>query len=214
MLFAHRPSSPLVRAVSACRWSFPSTPMRATALREFKLPQLDAPIELFEDADDPALLAVNWQPERALPLAWPLDFSGAPDPAWCAEADIVARWSARRDDAPACLVVVRQPFTLATREAQCDWVATVLRALESDAEPPAGLLTANFFASRDGALVLNLAEWTSADAHREALKRGSYGQHGSIGSSPQWKATREHPAISREHEVHRYLPIDRTERRI
>jgi hypothetical protein len=57
--------------------------------------------------------------------------------------------------------------------------------------------------------VLNFAEWTSATAHLEALARGSYGRHGSIGSSSLWKATREHSAITPEHEVHRYVRVPR-----
>jgi hypothetical protein len=57
--------------------------------------------------------------------------------------------------------------------------------------------------------VLNFAEWTSASAHLDALARGSYGRHGSIGSSSLWKATREHPAITPEHEVHRYVRMPR-----
>ncbi|WP_434419218.1 hypothetical protein [Nannocystis pusilla] len=52
--------------------------------------------------------------------------------------------------------------------------------------------------------MLNLAEWTSAEAHRAALRRGSVGQHGSLGDSPAWRAARAHPGIVAEHEVRRY----------
>jgi hypothetical protein len=213
---ALRPSSPLVRSVLACRWHFESPVTRTAAVRNLNHSDLDTPIQLFEDVDAPALLAVSWQPKP--PVAWPPVLSSAAERVWTADADIVARWFARRDEVPGCLVVVRQPLIHPDRDGQRDWVATVLKALDGDAEAPSGLLTANFFASRDGAFVLNLAEWTSADAHREALRRGSYGRYGSIGSSSLWKAAREHPAITTDHEVHRYLPAatgdDRLNRRI
>jgi hypothetical protein len=122
-----------------------------------------------------------------------------------ADAEVIARWRAPGGGDPGCLVVVRQPLIRPDHAAQRDWAATVLRALGGDPSPPVGLLTASFFASRDGRFVLNFAEWTSPEAHREALARGSYGQHGSIGSSALWRATREHPAITPDHEVHRYL---------
>lgn len=205
MASAFRASDPLVQAVSVCRWHVEPSAMHTAAVRNFNRSILDpASIELFEDADGPALLAVNWQPEHAAP--WPPELSIAAACVWTANADIVARWSARRNELSGCLVVVRQPLIRPDRESQRDWINTVLRALDGDAEPPVGLLTANFFASRDGAYVLNLAEWTSAEAHREALRRGSYGRFGSIGSSDLWKAAREHPAITPEHEVHRYVP--------
>jgi hypothetical protein len=101
-------------------------------------------------------------------------------------------------------VVVRQPLKAPDPAAERDWVSTVLRALDGDATPPEGLLTANFFAGRDGASVYNLAEWTSAEAHRTALTIGRHGPYGSIGLSDLWRAAREHPAITAEHEVRRY----------
>jgi hypothetical protein len=169
-------------------------------------------IELFEDAEQPALLAASWrsraEPGRTFGL-WPPALDADAEVEWVAEAELIARWRAPVDGEPGCLVVVRQPLVRPDRDAQRDWAATVLRALDGDPSPPAGLLTANFFASRDGGFVLNFAEWTSPAAHREALARGSYGQHGSIGSSALWRATREHPAITPEHEVHRYVPCVR-----
>jgi hypothetical protein len=127
---------------------------------------------------------------------------------WVADAELITHWRAPSGGEPGCLVVVRQPFVRADHDVQRDWTSTVLRALDGDRSPPAGLLTANFFASRDGGFVLNFAEWTSPAAHREALARGSYGQHGSIGSSALWRATREHPAVTPDHEVHRYVSCE------
>ncbi|MCY1075392.1 antibiotic biosynthesis monooxygenase [Archangium lansingense] len=105
-----------------------------------------------------------------------------------------------------CLVVVRQPLLRSDPQAQRDWVDTVMAALEADPHPPAGLLSATFFLSDDGAHAINLAEWTSADAHHAALQRGTdpRAQHGSIGDSPLWRAVRSHPAIRAEHEVRRF----------
>jgi hypothetical protein len=198
------PSHPGVRAVKACRWHFASLTRRAEAVPTLSGSSRDGSIALFEDADEAALLAVAWQ-ELEAATVWPPASPPDAQAAWCADGELVARWSASRGDTPGCLVVVRQPLVRPDSVAQRDWVAAVLRALDGDAEPPPGLLTANFFANRDGASVLNFAEWTSAAAHREALSRGSYGRHGSIGSSALWKATREHPAITPEHEVHRYV---------
>ncbi|WP_324951415.1 hypothetical protein [Archangium sp.] len=103
-------------------------------------------------------------------------------------------------------MVVRQLLLRPDPQAQRDWVDTVLVALEADPHPPAGLLSATFFLPDDGAHVLNLAEWTSAAAHRAALQRGAdpRAQHGSIGDSPLWRAVRSHPGIRAEHEVRRF----------
>lgn len=108
-------------------------------------------------------------------------------------------------DAPAaCFVVVRQPLRRPDTATQQSWVDAVITALGSDAEPPAGLRAASFFAASDGAHVLNLAEWGDADAHRAALQPIDSGGGESIGDSPQWRAARSHPGIVSEHEVHRY----------
>lgn len=89
----------------------------------------------------------------------------------------LVRWSARRSEKPNRLVVVCQPLARPDPNPQRDRIAVVLRARNGDESPPAGLSTANFFANRDGPFVLNLAEWTSATAHRDALAQASYGQH-------------------------------------
>jgi hypothetical protein len=204
-----RASDPAVHSLRACRWHFESGAERAAAVQALGRSN-GGSIQYFVDAEQPALLlltlagdgSANGEP-AALPNA-----PTAAEVEWTAEAELVARWSADRPHPAGCLVVVRQPLVRPDRDAQRDWVATVLRALNGEQSPPKGLLTASFFASRDGGFVLNLAEWTSAEAHRQALKRGSYGRHGSIGSSALWRATREHPAVTSEHEVHRYLPSD------
>ncbi|WNG15375.1 antibiotic biosynthesis monooxygenase [Cystobacter fuscus] len=105
-----------------------------------------------------------------------------------------------------CLVVVRQPLLQPDPRVQRDWVDTVMTAVESDPAPPSGLLAATFFLSADGAHVVNLAEWTSADAHRAALRHRAdeRAPHGSIGDSALWRAVRSHPGIRVEYEVRRF----------
>lgn len=103
-----------------------------------------------------------------------------------------------------CLVVVRRTLERPDPETQRAWVDTVLTALAADAAPPRGLRAATFFASADGATVINLVEWADADAHRAALAPTDFGQGASLGDSPAWRATRELPGISPEHDVRRY----------
>lgn len=198
-----RASDTNVQAARAWRWELPDETARAALARE--LSQDGEALQVFDDVEAAALLAVAWAAGGEPPLPKHLDAAHRASPVWTADTVRVASWRARGDVSAGCLVVVRQPLKTPDPAAQRDWAATVLRALESDT-PPEGLLSANFFASRDGKVVLNFAEWTSAEAHREALRRGSYGQHGSIGSSEPWRATREHPAITPEHEVRRYIP--------
>lgn len=193
-----RASDPAVEAVRAWRWLLADDAAR-TALAA-RLSQAEPALQLFDDAEAPALLATAWDQGPSAPAELP----GSPPPAWVADAQRIASWRANRPEAAACLVVVRQPMKTPDAAAQRDWAATVLRALDGDEAPPEGLLSANFFASRDGAAVYNFAEWTSVEAHRDALRRGSYGQYGSIGASDLWRAAREHPAITPDHEVRRY----------
>lgn len=54
-------------------------------------------------------------------------------------------------------------------ERQRAWVDNAFDAAgTADPAPEAGLLSARFHLSLDGARVLNLAEWTTAQAHRDA----------------------------------------------
>jgi hypothetical protein len=201
----HRPSDPSAQAVNAARWRLKANAGRP-ALLEAAAGDPGAGTELFEDCDEPAILLVSWSaaPSVGDSRAALSQLHTKVQLEWTAVAERVATWQSGLSSEPGCLVVVRQPLREPDPHGQRDWIATVLRALDGDAAPPPGLLTANFFATRDGQYVLNFAEWTSPNAHRAALRRGSYGRHGSIGSSPLWRATREHPAITPEHEVHRY----------
>ena len=76
-------------------------------------------------------------------------------------------------DAPprtGCLVAVTVDFEAADPQRQRAWVDNVFGAAgTTEASPAAGLLAAHFHLSLEGTRVLNLAEWTTADAHRDAV---------------------------------------------
>lgn len=83
----------------------------------------------------------------------------------------VYRSTQRRGDAqPAgCLVTVTVDFETPDPQRQRDWIDGVFAASGTDQPTPgAGLLAAHFHASLDATRVLNLAEWTTAAAHRRA----------------------------------------------
>lgn len=82
------------------------------------------------------------------------------------------RSTPRLDAAPGtgCLATVTVDFDGADPQRQRDWVDSVFRAADSDqASLEAGLIAAHFHVSVDGTRVLNIAEWTTADAHRRAV---------------------------------------------
>jgi hypothetical protein len=54
------PSEPSVSSVRACRWRFMSEATRAAAVHGLKLQSPDPAVQLFEDAEEPALLATIW----------------------------------------------------------------------------------------------------------------------------------------------------------
>ncbi|HTH76302.1 MAG TPA: hypothetical protein VL635_18060 [Trinickia sp.] len=173
--------------------------------------------DVFRDVDTEALLFVAaWRvvrfeaAERTVVDAIahaiePLRGDAAPE--WVDVAVPAGAWTSGRSGPGDCLVLVRQPLEKPDARIQTSWIDRVLLALNGDAEPPGGLISANFFATHDEATVLNFSRWTSADAHREAVARGHYGQQGSAGTSPLWQTTREHPGIRVDHEVCRYVRV-------
>jgi hypothetical protein len=173
--------------------------------------------DVFRDVDTNALLFVAaWRVNRfeaaestvVDAVAHAIEpLRGEATPEWVDVAVPAGAWTSGRSGPGECLVLVRQPLEKPDPIIQTSWIAQVLRALNGDAEPPDGLISANFFATHDEATVLNFARWTSAEAHRDALARGHYGQHGSIGTSPLWQATRAHPGIRADHEVCRYMRV-------
>lgn len=69
-----------------------------------------------------------------------------------------------------CLVTVTIDFEGPDPDRQRAWVDDVFRAAgTTSAAPTSGMLAAHFHLGVDGTRVLNLAEWTSAAAHREAV---------------------------------------------
>src|SRR5690349_8286739 len=97
-----RPSDPGVRAVKACRWRFESKSARTAFALNVSPATLDTSIALFEDTDEAALLGASWYAEHAS-LPWPPQLPTAAL-VWSTDAEVVSRWSAKRDDPPGCLV--------------------------------------------------------------------------------------------------------------
>ncbi|GAA5179724.1 hypothetical protein GCM10023322_10410 [Rugosimonospora acidiphila] len=70
-----------------------------------------------------------------------------------------------------CLATITVDFDGPNTRRARDWIDGVFAASGTDrASPAAGLIAAHFHVSLDGIRVLNLAEWTSARAHREAAE--------------------------------------------
>lgn len=68
-----------------------------------------------------------------------------------------------------CLVTVTIDFDEPGAQRQRCWVDNVFAAAgTTDASPTVGMLAAHFHVSVDGTRVLNLAEWTTAQAHHDA----------------------------------------------
>ncbi|MBA3372880.1 MAG: antibiotic biosynthesis monooxygenase [Euzebyaceae bacterium] len=78
----------------------------------------------------------------------------------------------------------------------------MLDALEAEPEPVPGLTSAQFHASTDGRQVINYAEWTSEQAHSDALDRGPDG----VGQTdlPEWRRVRAFPGVT-SNTVTRYI---------
>ncbi|RSS63432.1 antibiotic biosynthesis monooxygenase [Streptomyces sp. WAC06614] len=110
--------------------------------------------------------------------------------------------AAGRDVVPGCVVVVEAEFDGAGPDAARTWVDLVLDALTTDPAAPAGGISGSFHLGTDGARMLNYAEWTSEEAHVEALASPGAG----IGSAtPQWAEVAAFPGLT-AHRFRRYLP--------
>lgn len=112
--------------------------------------------------------------------------------------------SARRENAPpvGCLVVVSVTFDGADAGRQRRWIDLVFEALAGDPSPHPGGISGHFHVSLDGTRVLNYAEWTSADAHRDALERAK----GSVGHGPKWREVQSFPGLTAS-DVRRYTLV-------
>lgn len=99
-----------------------------------------------------------------------------------------------RDDAPlpGCVVIVSAEFDTPDEQRQRRWVDTVFEALDAEAELHPGGISGHFHVSTDGTRVLNYAEWTNEQSHREALERSG---QGTIGSGAKWREVRSFPGL-------------------
>lgn len=99
--------------------------------------------------------------------------------------------------AAGCLVTVTVDFDGPDTGRQRAWVDTVFTAAgTAGPSPQAGMLAARFCLSLDGTRVLNLAEWTTSQAHRDAA---------AVPARPLRTAVREFPGVTRT-TVQRYVP--------
>ncbi|WP_210587604.1 antibiotic biosynthesis monooxygenase [Streptomyces sp. GESEQ-35] len=93
---------------------------------------------------------------------------------------------------PGCIVIVDVEFEGPDPDRQRAWVDAVFEALESEAHPRPGGISAHFHLSTDGTRVLNYAEWESAQAHIDALAAPG----GGIGSATaQWARVQSWPGL-------------------
>lgn len=106
----------------------------------------------------------------------------------------------------ACVVIVDIHLREPSAAVQRGWIDIVLDALAH--QSPAGLVAAHFHPSTDHARVVNLAAWTSAQAHRDALEDGVPGgvNHD---DDRRWQLVRSHPGVADLSHFTRY-PARRT----
>ncbi len=93
---------------------------------------------------------------------------------------------------PGCVVVVSVEFDGPDHQRQRRWVDTVFEALAAETVLHPGGISGHFHASTDGTRVLNYAEWTDEQAHRDALARSG---QGAVGSAPEWRKVQEFPGV-------------------
>ncbi|GAA1030265.1 MULTISPECIES: hypothetical protein [Amycolatopsis] len=99
----------------------------------------------------------------------------------------------REDSAvPGCIVVVSVEFDGADARRQRRWVDTVFGALGSEETPAPGGISGHFHVSTDGTRVLNYAEWTDEQSHRDALALSG---RGTVGVSDEWRKVQEFPGV-------------------
>jgi hypothetical protein len=214
---------PRSQAILASRWSLANAETQIAAAKAClaEMPEASGLVRysIFSGMDDPILFHLaQWESATARDHYMQV-LSAQPNAAVDAKvARILRDWreaaapyrdftSSHREQAR-CLVVLRQPLVKPDETLAHDWIDSVLFALKAAGGAPDGLCAAHFFVSRNSEVVLNLAEWVSADAHRAALRPvgtagGNVASFG-IGNSPEWQATRSHPGIASSQEIRRY----------
>ncbi|MEV0386760.1 hypothetical protein [Nonomuraea sp. NPDC050643] len=93
---------------------------------------------------------------------------------------------------PGCIVVVSIELDGPDTQRQRRWVDTVFDAMAAETDPHPGGISAHFHLSTDGVRILNYAEWTDEDSHRDALARSG---RGTVGIAPEWRAVQEFPGV-------------------
>lgn len=93
---------------------------------------------------------------------------------------------------PGCVVLVSVEFDGPDEQRQRQWVDTVFDALAAETEPHPGGISGHFHVSTDGTRVLNYAEWTDEDAHRDALRKSG---RKTVGTSPDWRRVQDFPGV-------------------
>lgn len=102
-----------------------------------------------------------------------------------------------------CVVIVTVDFEAPDRDRQAHWVDQVITALETEPEQTPGLIAAHCHRSLDGTTVVNYAEWTSEQAHRDALDNGPTGLAQT--DRPEWRRVTEFAGVTDNTNVKRYL---------
>jgi hypothetical protein len=104
--------------------------------------------------------------------------------------------SGARENAPTpgCVVVVSIEFDGPDPARQRHWVDLVFDALAAEPAPHPGGISGHFHVSVDGTRVLNYAEWTSDDAHRDAIERSG---QGAVGAGPKWRDVQTYAGVVR-----------------
>jgi hypothetical protein len=110
--------------------------------------------------------------------------------------------SGTKDDAPTpgCIVVVRVEFEGPDEQRQRDWIDTVFQALDAQTTPHPGGISGHFHVSTDGTKALNYAEWTTEEAHKDALAQSG---QGTVGKGPLWQKVLTFPGV-KAHGFQRY----------
>jgi deazaflavin-dependent oxidoreductase (nitroreductase family) len=93
---------------------------------------------------------------------------------------------------PGCIVILDVEFDGPDHDRQRRWVDTVFDAMAGETDPHPGGIAGHFHVSTDGTRVLPYAEWTNADAHRDAIERSGRGM---IGSGSGWQRVKEFPGV-------------------
>jgi hypothetical protein len=114
--------------------------------------------------------------------------------------------------ATGCVVIVTVDFEGPDRDRQARWVDEVVAALDAEPEPTPGLIAAHFHRSVDGTKVVNYAEWTSEQAHHDALDQGPDGL--SQTERPEWRRVVEFSGVAdtnvKRYREHRGLSVTAT----